>query len=253
MIPWYARSFGQEYLELYPHRDDIEAQADVQAIIALLAPPREEPLLDLGCGAGRHLLALHKAGFHRLSGLDLSPELLEIAKARIAALGAEGIELLRADMRHIPYVEHFATVLSMFTSFGYFEKDEENKAVLATVSRALQPRGRFLMDYVNREWVIAHLIPKEELVRDAKHFWIERQVSEDQRRVEKKVRIVSLGGEEKVFNESVRMYTPLEMEGLLNTTGFTGVQRYGSLQGVPHRAESPRLILVAEKGGGHAG
>jgi len=253
MIPWYVRSFSQEYLDLYPHRDDIEARADVQAIIDLVAPPREEPLLDLGCGAGRHLLALDKVGFHQLSGLDLSPELLEVARERLAAVGAEGIELLHTDMRHIPYVEHFAMVLSMFTSFGYFEKDEENKAVLAAVSRALQPRGWFLIDYLNRDWVIAHLIPKEELVRDAKRFRIERCVSEDRRRVEKKVRMISSDGEEKVFYESVRMYTPSEMEGLLERVGFTSVRCYGSLQGAPHRPESPRLILVAEKGGGRAG
>ena len=125
--------------------------------------------------------------------------------------------------------------------------------MLATVSRALQPRGRFLIDYLNRDWVIAHLISKEELVRDAKRFRIERCVSEDQRRVKKKVRMIGPGGEEKVFYESVRMYTPSEMEGLLEGAGFTSVRRYGSLQGAPHRPESPRLILVAEKRGGRAG
>ena len=252
MIPWYVRSFRQEYLDLYPHRDDVEARADVRAIIDLVAPLREEPLLDLGCGAGRHLLALHEAGFHQLSGLDLSRELLEVAKERLAAIGAEDVELLHSDMRHIPYVDHFAMVLSMFTSFGYFEDDEENRAVLATVSRSLQSRGRFLIDYLNRDWVIAHLVSKEELVRDDKRFWIERRVSEDRRRVEKRVQVISPGGEEKVFYESVRMYTPSEMEGLLERAGFTRVRRYGSLQGAPHRAESPRLILVAEKGGGRA-
>jgi ubiquinone/menaquinone biosynthesis C-methylase UbiE len=253
MIPWYVRSFSREYLDLYPQRDDIEARADVQAIIDLVAPPREERLLDLGCGAGRHLLALHKAGFQQLSGLDLSRELLQVARERFAAVGAERIELLHADMRHIPYEDHFAMVLSMFTSFGYFEKDEENKAVLATVSRALQPGGRFLIDYLNRDWVMAHLVHREELIRDGRCFLIERCLSEDRRRVEKKVRMIGPGGEEKIFYETVRMYTPSEMTGLLERSGFTKVRRYGSLQGAPHRTESPRLILLAEKSGGRAG
>lgn len=253
MTPWYVRSFGLKYLDLYPHRDDAEAREDVRAIIDLIDPEKEEPLLDLGCGAGRHLLALHKAGFRRLSGLDLSGELLEVATERFATAGAEGIELLHSDMRHIPYVEHFATILSMFTSFGYFEQDKENAAVLSAVSRALRPRGRFLIDYLNHDRVMAQLVHQEELVRDGRRFLIGRCLSGDRRRVEKTIQEIGPNGDKEVFHESVRMYTPSELERLLEEAGFAGVQRYGSLQGEPHRPESPRLILVAEKGGGCAG
>lgn len=253
MNPWYVQSFGREYLALYPHRDEAEAKEDVQAIIDLIAPPREEPLLDLGCGAGRHLLALQEAGFRHLTGLDLSQELLEVAAERLASAGAEGIELLHADMRHIPYVAHFATVLSLFTSFGYFEQDTENEAVLAEVSWALKPGGRFLIDYLNHHWVITHLLNHEKRVLDGRRLQIERRLTTDHRRVEKTTRVVKPDGREQAFHESVRMYTPDEIEGMLKEAGFTNVRRYGSLKGEPHRAESPRLILVAQKGGKRAG
>ena len=63
MTAWYEESFGYDYLELYAHRDDAEARSDVRAIIELLDPPRDEPLLDLCCGACRHILVLREMGF----------------------------------------------------------------------------------------------------------------------------------------------------------------------------------------------
>ena len=77
MTQWYEESFGREYLELYAHRDAAEARADIAAILCLLSPPKDEPLLDLCCGACRHVLILREMGFDQIVGLDLSAELLE--------------------------------------------------------------------------------------------------------------------------------------------------------------------------------
>ena len=253
MIPWYVHSFGREYLELYPHRDDAEARADVQAIIELIESPKDEPLLDLGCGAGRHLVALYSAGFCHIVGLDLSSELLEIASERLRSAGAEGIKLVNADMAHIPYEEHFATVLSLFTSFGYFERDEENEAVFTAVRRATVPGGRFLIDYMNRDWVIANLVGLEERDVAGSHLQIERRLTAGRWRVEKTTRVLGPEGEEKTYHESVRLYSPLEVEGMLEAEGFVNIRCYGSLRGEPYQSLSPRLILVGEKGGARAG
>ena len=252
MIPWYVKSFGRDYLDLYPHRDEAEAQADVEAIINLIAPTKDESLLDLGCGAGRHLLALHNAGFRRIVGLDLSDELLQVAAERLAEAGADGIELVNADMGHIPYTEYFATVLSLFTSFGYFERDEENAAVFAAVSASMRAGGQFLLDTLNRAWVMAHLVTEEEQKVAGRHLQIERRLTPDGRRVEKTIRVLKLGNHEKTYHESVRLYTPSEIETVLKAEGFTNIRRYGSLEGELHRPESLRLILVAEKGGARA-
>ena len=252
MIPWYVHSFGREYLELYPHRDDAEARADVQAIIELIDPPKDEPLLDLGCGAGRHLAALHRAGFRHIVGLDLSSELLEIAAERLAEAGEGGIELVNADMAHIPYEEYFGTVLSLFTSFGYFERDEDNAAVFAAVRKAAVPGARFLIDYMNRDWVIANLVGREEKDVAGRRVRIERRLAAGRRRVEKTTRVLGPEGEQKTYHESVRLYSPLEVGKMLEAEGFVNVRRYGSLRGAPHHSESPRLILVGEKGGARA-
>ena len=78
-------------------------------------------------------------GFTQLVGLDLSEELLQVGACDLAQActdagqSLEGVRLVRSDMRSIPYEDHFATVLSLFTSFGYFEEDRENQAVLWAV------------------------------------------------------------------------------------------------------------------------
>jgi SAM-dependent methyltransferase len=264
MTVWYEESFGHEYLRLYAHRDLDEARADIAAIVRLLAPPKDEPLLDLCCGACRHLLVLHEMGFTRLVGLDLSQELLEVGAEQLAGECAGPIELdaaadggaevtpgtvrlVQCDMRCIPYADHFATVLSLFTSFGYFGRDEENQSVLAAVHRALRAGGRFLIDYLNRDYVVAHLVERDEKVLPGRHVYNVRCLTEGCRRVEKTTTVVTEAGDKRVFHESVRLYSAAEMGEMLRGCGFVGIESYGSLDGEPFGSESPRLILIAEK------
>ncbi|NPV07751.1 MAG: class I SAM-dependent methyltransferase [Anaerolineae bacterium] len=264
MTAWYEESFGSEYLRLYAHRDLAEACANIRAIEALLSPPKDEPLLDLCCGAGRYLVALWRAGFRRLVGLDLSEDLLQVAAKELRRAGvpqvclvsgeavgddapdAERVLLVREDMRRIPYRDIFATVISIFTSFGYFETDEDNRAVLVAVQRALRPEGTFLLDYLNRDHVITHLVPEDErLLPDCRvhnHRWI----TDDGLRVEKLVTMTPERGEPRQFRESVRMYSQREMREMLISAGFAAVRAYGSLAGEPYGPDSPRLVLVAQ-------
>ena len=126
MTAWYEQSFGCEYLELYAHRNAAEARADIEAVVRLLDPPREEPLLDLCCGACRHMLVLREMGFTHMVGLDLSEELLDVGAADLQEcaglddLDEDEICLVQSDMRHIPYENHFATVLSLVYLFWVF-------------------------------------------------------------------------------------------------------------------------------------
>jgi len=245
--PWYETAFGSEYLELYPHRDDEEAAKDVASIIQLIDPARTEPLLDLGCGAARHLLALHEAGFTKLVGLDLSTDLLASAAQRIDVAGAEGIELVRSDMRHIPFQRRFGTVLSIFTSFGYFPSDEEDAQVVQAAFAALKPVGQFLLDTLGRASTISGLVPEEEKTIGSRTLKIRRQLSEDGLRVEKETRVWSGGSEIGTFRESVRMYQPEELVAVFREAGFENVRTYGSVAGEPQAPTSRRLVVVGRK------
>jgi SAM-dependent methyltransferase len=244
--PWYETAFQGDYLDRYPHRDVEEARGDVAAIVRLLDPPRDAPILDLGCGAGRHLVALHEAGFRDIAGLDLSTDLLEVARKSTREAGATSIELIHADMRRIPYAARFATILSMFTSFGYFRTDDEDAAVLASAHRALRPGGRLLIDTLAKEKTIADLVSSEERVVEGSRLCIRRTISPDGRRVEKET-VTCENGATTTRRESVRLYAPGELVGMLHAAGFGEAAAYGSLAGERPTAESRRLVVVGRK------
>ena len=253
MTAWYEQSFGCEYLELYAHRDTAEARADIEAVVRLLDPPKNEPLLDLCCGACRHMLVLREMGFTQMVGLDLSEELLEVGAAGLQeCVGLEEedgkeICLVHSDMRHIPYENYFSTVLSLFTSFGYFEQDEENQCVFDSVYRALRSGGRFLIDYLSREHVIANLVEQDEQVLAGRRVINERRLTDDGRRVTKRMRVIAPSGETREYLESVRMYSEREMVDMLCRAGLCDVQTYGSLDGDAFGSDSKRLIAVCRK------
>jgi SAM-dependent methyltransferase len=78
MIPsvaWYKEWFGEDYLDLYAHRDAGEAREHVDFVERLFEESRPHAVLDLACGAGRHTRELRKRGYRGL-GTDLSLTLL---------------------------------------------------------------------------------------------------------------------------------------------------------------------------------
>ena len=216
------------------------------AIVDLIDPPRDGPLLDLCCGAGRHLLALHEAGFSDLTGIDLSQVLLDVARRQLDAVDGAGIRLVRSDMRQIPFADHFATILSLFTSFGYFSESEEDEAVLRAARGALRPGGTFLMDTLNRPWTIDHLVPRNEETIDGDRVVITRSLSPDGLRVEKETCVKEGGEPPQIYRESVRMYTAAEMREMLDRSGFVSVRFHGGLDGRPYDDASQRLVAIAE-------
>ena len=246
MSPWYEASFGCEYLNLYAHRNLAEARANIGALMKLVPLGKDELLLDLCCGAGRHLLALYEVGFRRLVGLDLSAELLAVASESLAGMG--GITLVRADMRYLPFKGCFSTVLSLFTSFGYFDEDQENRAVLTAVCQALRKGGVFVLDYLNREYVISHLVPSDEREVFGRRVHNIRRLTDNGRRVEKVTTVMTETGAQRQFFESVRLYSLTEMQEMFRSEGFSNVNAYGSLAGQSFGPDSERLVLIAEKG-----
>ena len=246
--PWYVKSFGRFYLEHYSHRNDDEAAAEVEALAALLEPDREGPLLDLCCGAGRHLIALRRLGFTNLAGLDLSAELLKVAGKELKVVVGEAVELIHADMRRIPHHNHFATVLSLFTSFGYFTGDEENASVVEGVHRALRQGGKFLIDTLNRDYVMAKLLPENVVEREGFTARSRRRITGDGKRVEKITVVRSRSGKEETFEESVRLYSAGETEEMLSAAGFEDIRIYGALCADPLTTSCERMVVTGVKG-----
>ena len=130
-MTWWESWFGEEYLELYPHRDLASARREVAFALAHFDPD-PSPLLDLCCGSGRHSLRLAERGLVPV-GLDYSAPLLELARARL-----HDLRLVRGDMRFLPFGDgSFRSIINFFTSFGYFVEETDNETVVAEIERVL--------------------------------------------------------------------------------------------------------------------
>lgn len=177
-MKWYEAAFAGHYPVLYRHRDEAEAVRCVRHL-PRLAPLGPGPLLDLGCGEGRHLVHLRRLA-PVVVGLDLSATLLAGAQDRLrrAEEGepAEGVGgeaaaaaplLVRGDMRWLPFpAERLTAVLSLFTAFGYFGDLEAHTDLVGEIARVLAPGGHWFLDYLNCDSVLIDLKKDTNLVRE---------------------------------------------------------------------------------------
>ncbi len=234
-MAWYKEWFGQEYLELYAHRDRGEAERHVDFVEARLGGKRPRAVLDLACGAGRHTSALRRRGYRAL-GVDLSLTLL-----------TQSPELPRVagDMRSLPFADAtFDWVLNFFTSFGYFESERENFRILEEMVRVMRPGGRFLIDLFNIDQVLATLNPHETREMNGRRVEIERWYDARSRRINKQIRVHAADRPTRNYLESVRAYRLEEVSNGLEWAGLRLEQTYGGFGGEPFGPDSDRLIFV---------
>jgi SAM-dependent methyltransferase len=247
--PWYASWFGEEYLALYPDRDDLEASREAQFVFGLVSPYATKGpggMLDLACGTGRHAVVLAR-GRAPVTGVDLSAHLLARARSR---RGEPAPGFVRADMRRLPFARgSFGAVVNFFTSFGYFDVPADDVRVIGEVSRVLAPGGAFLSDVFNGTRVLATLVSREEKTVAGERVSIRRRYDASTRRLEKEITMGS-GPSARTFRERVRVYLRDELEALHRDAGFRIAAAFGDFDGSPFEPRrSPRLILLAVAGG----
>ena len=236
-MAWYTKSFGTLYPLIYRHRSAAQARPEADFAVDALGLRRGDRVLDLASGEGRHLRTLRQRGLEAF-GADLSEPLLEVARdARLP--------VVRADMRALPFARAFRGVLSFFTSFGYFETDEENLGVLGEIASCLQTGGRLLLDLPNRGLVERSLVARSEKTLEGRRIVEER--SFEGNRMVKRIHIGGPEGE-RDFVESVRLFSPEEIREGLRAAGFKPERFYGGFDGSDFADASGRMIVTASSG-----
>jgi SAM-dependent methyltransferase len=237
-VPWFQHAFGALYPVVYAHRDDAAAAREAIFARDLLGIGSVGRLLDLACGDGRHLAAFSRLGLDGV-GVDLSDALLDRARAR-------GCRVVRADLRALPFSsEAFDHATSFFTSFGYFESEDENLRALREAARVLKSGGRMLLDVPDRDQLERGLVPRSEFQRAGLRMRCDRAIEAG--RVRKSVRVSNSRGEEVAhFEESVRVYTLPELRSILGASGFGVLREAGGFDGRPI-GSGDRYLVAAEK------
>jgi ubiquinone/menaquinone biosynthesis C-methylase UbiE len=241
---WY-QSFFEHYLRIYgPFLSSEQTEREVDGMVRLLNLVKGTVILDLACGYGRHALALARRGY-RVTGLDLSRTLLAHAEDEARNAGLQ-VRFLRGDMRSIPYEHTFDVVTCLFSSFGYFELEEDNQEVLDQVYRVLKPGGLFLLDIVPQSRGFRSFSPSVTRYEDGLLVLEERQIDWVGSRQEIRVTLFFPNEQRKEYRQSVRLYTLTEIIGMLADAGLEFRVHYGSLDGQGFTADS-RLVVVSQK------
>jgi len=244
--PWFEEVFDEDYLRTLPFMRADQTLREVEFISDALRIGQGAEILDVACGYGRHAIELVQRGYN-VTGLDLSLPLL-LRAADEAKRRQLSVNFVHADMREMAFERQFDGAYSMLTSFGYFDEDT-NLRVAERIGRALKPGARFLLDIVNRDYVVSDLpvrvwwegtgcVVLEEVdfnfhtSRIVTHRSI---VFEDGRQLEQEI--------------SVRAYSLHEIGRLLRQAGFRVMDVSGGLntRGQFFGNVSRSLLIVAEK------
>lgn len=244
MSEWFQTAFGEDYSRLYAHRDDSEAAQVVNLILAKTCIAAGARVLDAPCGAGRHLKALAARDL-KAYGFDLSLPLLTQAKGS----GVAPSTLVRADLRALPYrQESFDLVVNLFSSLGYFQTDEENLKVLRDLVILCRRGGWIVVDFMNSDYVAANLQKESSRVApDGMTVSDRRWIDGAPQRVNKHTSVVFQNGSEKIFEESVRLFSPDELRAALSVCGVSIEVEYGEYGGEAFSINSKRIILIGRR------
>lgn len=231
-------------------------------LIGLLAEESGDPLLELGCGTGRVLAPLAAAG-HTLTGVDLSPTLLALARKRLAGQGLlQRVHLVEADLCTFALERRdFALAFCTSNTLMHLTDPRDQMAALKNAHAHLRPGGQILLDLFNPD--VLRLTSAHGLSELADQ-WIDESTGAHV--LKWCVRTVDWAAQlqETLFiyeellpsGQSRRTACPFtlrflwchEAELMLQAAGFAVEEIWGDFEGGDYDAASDHLILLARKG-----
>lgn len=137
-------AYAAYYDLLYRDKDYAAEAAYVDGLIRRHTCGARE-LLELGCGTGGHALELSALG-HRVTGIDLSPAMIERARVRGGRRSGQTLEFLEGDLRTFRSGQQFDVILALFHVMSYQTANSDIAAAMETAAFHLSPGGIFIFD-----------------------------------------------------------------------------------------------------------
>jgi D-alanine-D-alanine ligase len=225
---WWRTLFNSLYLETDGDvvENDRNTEQEVDLLIRSAGLERNDRILDLCCGQGRHSLVLARRGFPHVTGLDRSRYLIRLAKKRARQSNLR-LSFHEGDARRFRLGDgEFHCVCILGNSFGYFDRPEDDLAVLEAVKRALASGGTLVMDLMDGEWMRDHFEARSWEWVDQNHFVCrERALAGDGDRLVS--REVVVHAERGVIADQFyaeRLYSKERIAALMTGAGFGNVR-----------------------------
>ena len=237
MKHWYSSWFDTPFYHiLYKDRDDKEAQSFMGALTYYLNISQNSTILDLACGKGRHSLYLNSIGYD-VTGLDLSKQSISEAKQKKN-------ERLCFDVHDMskPYFKQFDTVFNLFTSFGYFDCDEDNLNTIKAIKANLKPNGIGVIDFMNIDVVKNSLKQDDIKTVNGIDFYLKRSVKNGY--IVKDIAF-NFKGQDFNFYERVKAFSLNDFKTMFEQAELTLLDVFGDYQlNTFNKQNSERLIMI---------
>jgi SAM-dependent methyltransferase len=242
-IPWHEDdSFWETWGPLMFNPDKIAAaKEEMGKVVALTELSPGASVLDLCCGIGRCSLELARRGFN-VTGVDRTTSYLTEARKQAEQEDLD-VEFIRDDMRKFIRPESFDCVISMFTSWTYFENPDEDKQVILNAYSSLKPGGKLVIQTHGKETLARIFQERGWNERDGVIWLQEREVRNNWSWMWN--RWILLKGNERIEGEIThRLYAGSEIVNLLTDCDFSKVELFGDLDGSPYNQNARQLIAV---------
>lgn len=214
--------FGEKYTEEFnlPEERNIQEVNSIEKIIKKYFPLKPK-VLDLAGGFGRIGKPLQDRLLvsNLLVDFDLNLKFLRMAQqSRIQ-------NVVQGDMRKLPFTaESFDLILLMFTSFGYFPTQEEDKQVLHETYRTLTRDGQFLMDLPNFHRITQYFLPARELkLANGGTIKYTKKIEEGVL-IEERIITNSQRESTTLAPLKLRIYLKEDIQAICNKTGFKKIE-----------------------------
>jgi SAM-dependent methyltransferase len=241
---WWETFFDEDYLATYPaaRRGDEESQREAEGVARLTGLEPGAHVLDAPVGYARIALPLVRLGY-RVTGIDLSQ--VQLDEARRRAQGVEGLELVRGDVRELPFEDgRFDAALNLFTSIGYFG-EEGDLQMLRELRRVLRPGGTLVITVMHRDRAVSIHVPRTwDHLPDGGLFLQERSydfVAGTSHEIQTRIHP---DGRRASREFTLRSYAIPELLRLLDGAGFDDVVCAGGFEGEPV-TQHTRLVVTA--------
>ncbi len=210
---------------------------ETRFLLELLDLPQGARVLDVGCGPGRHAIALAKAGLS-VTGVDVSERLLAIARDAANDAGLYGrVALFECDARAMPFDLEFDAVISICQG-GFGLMGQDDALVLRRMMEAAKPGARVVVTAFSAYFEAAAARP-------------EAHLDVDKGTVHERSRIRQADGTETETDLWTSVYTPRELRLLAVGVGLVPEHVWSVEPGDFARREPdlahPEFMLVARK------
>tara|TARA_B110000003_G_scaffold273093_1_gene310191 strand:+ start:2506 stop:3228 length:723 start_codon:yes stop_codon:yes gene_type:complete len=240
-MSWFKNWFDSKYYHiLYKDRDKKEAELFINNLIKFLNLKHGSRILDVACGKGRHAMYFNSLGF-KVVGIDISHKSIQFAKKYQNST----LDFVIHDMRQEFQNNNFDLVTNLFTSFGYFKKNTDEKKAINSMANSMKKDGLLVIDFMNIEKVKKKLVAKEKKIIDNVTFDISRKIINGH--IIKDIIIRDLNTEN-YFQEKVKTLDLYDFSNLIKEANMRIVDTFGNYNLDKFNAsKSDRLILICKK------